>query len=93
MSGDDREIFNDTSENGQSNEMSDYLLTHFSAAAEVVPFTGLNFSFGSILDDGPLITETPKNSFLFKICFDFKLKISYVSSAAIMVIRRLAPKS
>jgi hypothetical protein len=36
-----------------------YLLTHFNAAAEADPLTGLVFSFGSIFDDGPFITDTP----------------------------------
>lgn len=37
-----------------------YLLTHFNAAAEAEPLTGLITSFGSIVDDdGPLITDTP----------------------------------
>lgn len=36
-----------------------YLLTHFNAAAEADPCTGLILSFGSIVDDGPLIVDTP----------------------------------
>lgn len=56
-----------------------YLLTHFNAAAEADPFTGLNFSFGSIVDDGPLITDTPKilENLNYAFKYDFEKMVKF----------------
>lgn len=45
-----------------------YLLTHFNAAVDAAPLIGLVFSFVSVFDDGPFITDTPEDAsikFLF----------------------------